>query len=204
MAGWILELDRGQGIPWRGNYSSWLDQKDKRLATEERQESVRRRALQRELEWIRTNPKGRQSKSKARIAAYERMVEEKADQKVKELEIFIPPGPRLGNVVIEAKELSKGFGDRALLDGVSFTLPPGAVVGIIGPNGAGKTTLFKMLVGQEKPDAGSLELGSTVKFAYVEQGRDSLPAGKSVWAAISDGDEDIILGGAKVNSRAYV
>ena len=204
VAGWILELDRGQGIPWRGNYSSWLDQKDKRLATEERQESVRRRALQRELEWIRTNPKGRQSKSKARIAAYERMVEEKADQKVKELEIFIPPGPRLGNVVIEAKELSKGFGDRALLDGVSFTLPPGAVVGIIGPNGAGKTTLFKMLVGQEKPDAGSLELGSTVKFAYVEQGRDSLPAGKSVWAAISDGDEDIILGGAKVNSRAYV
>ena len=172
VAGWILELDRGQGIPWRGNYSSWLDQKDKRLATEERQESVRRRALQRELEWIRTNPKGRQSKSKARIAAYERMVEEKADQKVKELEIFIPPGPRLGNVVIEAKELSKGFGDRALLDGVSFTLPPGAVVGIIGPNGAGKTTLFKMLVGQEKPDAGSLELGSTVKFAYVEQGRD--------------------------------
>ena len=204
VAGWILELDRGQGIPWRGNYSSWLDQKDKRLATEERQESVRRRALQRELEWIRTNPKGRQSKSKARIAAYERMVEEKADQKVKELEIFIPPGPRLGNVVIEAKELSKGFGDRALLDGVSFTLPPGAVVGIIGPNGAGKTTLFKMLVGQEKPDAGSLELGSTVKFAYVEQGRDSLPAGKSVWAAISDGDEDIIIGGAKVNSRAYV
>ena len=204
VAGWILELDRGQGIPWRGNYSSWLDQKDKRLATEERQGSVRRRALQRELEWIRTNPKGRQSKSKARIAAYERMVEEKADQKVKELEIFIPPGPRLGNVVIEAKELSKGFGDRALLDGVSFTLPPGAVVGIIGPNGAGKTTLFKMLVGQEKPDAGSLELGSTVKFAYVELGRDSLPAGNSVWAAISDGDEDIILGGAKVNSRAYV
>ncbi len=204
VAGWILELDRGHGIPWKGNYSSWLEQKEKRLAVEEKQESIRRRSLQRELEWIRTNPKGRQSKSKARIAAYERMVEEKADQKVKELEIFIPPGPRLGNVVIEAKELSKGFGDRALLDGVSFTLPPGAVVGIIGPNGAGKTTLFKMLIGEERPDAGTLELGSTVKFAYVEQGRDSLPAGKSVWEAISDGDEDIMLGGAKVNSRAYV
>jgi len=204
VAGWILELDRGQGIPWKGNYSSWLDQKEKRLATEEKQESVRRRALQRELEWIRTNPKGRQSKSKARIAAYERMVEEKSEQKVKELEIFIPPGPRLGNVVIEAKELQKGFGDRLLLDGVSFILPPGAVVGIIGPNGAGKTTLFKMLVGEEKPDGGALHLGQTVKLAYVEQGRDSLPAGKSVWEAISEGDEEIILGGAKVNSRAYV
>ena len=204
VAGWILELDRGHGIPWKGNYSSWLEQKDQRLAVEEKQASVRRRALQRELEWIRTNPKGRQSKSKARIAAYERMVEERSEDKVKELEIYIPPGPRLGNVVVEARELVKGFGDRALLDGVSFTLPPGAIVGIIGPNGAGKTTLFKMLVGEEKPDGGELELGATVKFAYVEQGRDSLPAGKSVWEAISDGDDEILLGTAKVNSRAYV
>jgi len=204
VAGWILELDRGHGIPWKGNYSSWLEQKDQRLAVEEKQASVRRRALQRELEWIRTNPKGRQSKSKARIAAYERMVEERSEDKVKELEIYIPPGPRLGNVVVEARELVKGFGDRALLDGVSFTLPPGAIVGIIGPNGAGKTTLFKMLVGEERPDGGELELGATVKFAYVEQGRDSLPAGKSVWEAISDGDDEILLGTAKVNSRAYV
>ncbi|MGA0419799.1 MAG: ATP-binding cassette domain-containing protein, partial [Phycisphaerales bacterium] len=183
---------------------SWLEQKDQRLAVEEKQASVRRRALQRELEWIRTNPKGRQSKSKARVAAYERMVEERSEDKVKELEIYIPPGPRLGNVVVEARELVKGFGDRALLDGVSFTLPPGAIVGIIGPNGAGKTTLFKMLVGEERPDGGELELGATVKFAYVEQGRDSLPAGKSVWEAISDGDDEILLGTAKVNSRAYV
>jgi sulfate-transporting ATPase len=204
VAGWILELDRGHGIPWKGNYSSWLEQKDQRLAVEEKQASVRRRALQRELEWIRTNPKGRQSKSKARVAAYERMVEERSEDKVKELEIYIPPGPRLGNVVVEARELVKGFGDRALLDGVSFTLPPGAIVGIIGPNGAGKTTLFKMLVGEERPDGGELELGATVKFAYVEQGRDSLPAGKSVWEAISDGDDEILLGTAKVNSRAYV
>ncbi len=204
VAGWILELDRGHGIPWKGNYSSWLEQKDQRLAVEEKQASVRRRALQRELEWIRTNPKGRQSKSKARVAAYERMVEERSEDKVKELEIYIPPGPRLGNVVVEARELVKGFGDRALLDGVSFTLPPGAIVGIIGPNGAGKTTLFKMLVGEEQPDGGELELGATVKFAYVEQGRDSLPAGKSVWEAISDGDDEILLGTAKVNSRAYV
>ena len=204
VAGWILELDRGHGIPWKGNYSSWLEQKDQRLAVEEKQASVRRRALQRELEWIRTNPKGRQSKSKARIAAYERMVEERSEDKVKELEIYIPPGPRLGNVVVEARELVKGFGNRALLDGVSFTLPPGAIVGIIGPNGAGKTTLFKMLVGEERPDGGELELGATVKFAYVEQGRDSLPAGKSVWEAISDGDDEILLGTAKVNSRAYV
>jgi ATP-binding cassette ChvD family protein len=204
VAGWILELDRGEGIPYKGNYSGWLDQKRKRLAVEEKQESVRQKALARELDWIRQNPKGRQSKSKARIAAYDRMLSESGEKRAKEIEIYIPPGPRLGTVVIEAKELVKSFGDRVLLDGVTFSIPPNAIVGIIGPNRAGKTTLFRMITGEIAPDAGELRVGETVKLSYVEQGRDSLPAKKSVWEAISDGDEELKLGDMRVNSRAYV
>ena len=204
VAGWILELDRGVGIPYKGNYTGWLEQKHKRLAIEEKQESVRQKTLARELEWVRQNPKGRQAKSKARVAAYERLLNEDQEKRAKEIEIYIPPGPRLGNLVIEAKELSKAFGDTLLLDKVEFSIPPGAIVGIIGPNGAGKTTLFKMIVGLEKPDSGSFKVGDTVKLAYVEQTRDSLPAGKNVWEVISEGSEEIKLGNAKVNSRAYV
>jgi energy-dependent translational throttle protein EttA len=204
VAGWILELDRGEGIPYKGNYSGWLDQKRKRLEVEEKQESVRQKMLARELDWIRQNPKGRQSKSKARVAAYDRMLSESGEKRAKELEIFIPSGPRLGNLVIEAKGLTKAFGDRLLLDGVNFSIPPNAIVGIIGPNGAGKTTLFRMITGREKPDSGELRVGETVVMSYVEQGRDSLPAGKSIWEAISDGDDELKLGDVKVNSRAYV
>ena len=204
VAGWILELDRGEGIPYKGNYTGWLEQKKKRLEVEEKQESIRQKTLARELEWIRQNPKGRQSKSKARIAAYERMLSEKGEARAKEIEIWIPPGPRLGNLVIEAKGIVKGYGDKGLLDGATFSIPPNAIVGIIGPNGAGKTTLFRMITGREKPDGGEFRVGDTVKLAYVEQGRDSLPAGKNVWEAISDGDEEIKLGDLKVNSRAFV
>ena len=204
VAGWILELDRGVGIPYKGNYTGWLEQKRKRLELEEKQESVRQKTLARELDWVRQNPKGRQAKSKARLAAYEKMLNEDSEKRAREIEIYIPPGPRLGNLVIEAKELSKAFGDTLLLDNVEFSIPPGAIVGIIGPNGAGKTTLFKMIVGLEKPDNGSFKVGDTVKLAYVEQTRDSLPAGKNVWEVISDGSEEIRLGNAKVNSRAYV
>jgi len=204
VAGWILELDRGVGIPYKGNYTGWLEQKHKRLAIEEKQESVRQKTLARELEWVRQNPKGRQAKSKARVAAYERLLNEDQEKRAKEIEIYIPPGPRLGNLVIEAKDLSKAFGDTLLLEKVEFSIPPGAIVGIIGPNGAGKTTLFKMIVGLEQPDSGSFKVGDTVKLAYVEQTRDSLPAGKNVWEVISEGSEEIRLGNAKVNSRAYV
>jgi len=204
VAGWILELDRGIGIPYKGNYTGWLEQKYKRLAIEEKQESVRQKTLARELDWVRQNPKGRQAKSKARVAAYEKLLSEDSEKRAKEIEIYIPPGPRLGNLVIEAKQLSKAFGDTLLLDNVEFSIPPGAIVGIIGPNGAGKTTLFKMIVGLEKPDGGSFKVGDTVQLAYVEQTRDSLPSGKNVWEAISEGSEEIRLGNAKVNSRAYV
>jgi sulfate-transporting ATPase len=204
VAGWILELDRGVGIPYKGNYTGWLEQKHKRLAIEEKQESVRQKTLARELDWVRQNPKGRQAKSKARVAAYEKLLGEDSEKRAKEIEIYIPPGPRLGNLVIEAKALRKAFGDTLLLDDVEFSIPPGAIVGIIGPNGAGKTTLFKMIVGLEQPDGGSFKVGDTVKLAYVEQTRDSLPSGKNVWEAISEGSEEIRLGNAKVNSRAYV
>ena len=204
VAGWILELDRGEGIPWKGNYSSWLDQKDKRLAQEAKGEDKRRKALQRELRWIQQNPKGRQSKNKARISAYEKMLADEGKEKLKEIEIWIPPGPRLGDRVIEAKKVSKAFGEKLLFDGLEFELPPGGVVGVVGPNGAGKTTLFKMITGALEPDAGDFNVGETVKLGYVEQGRDSLPAGKSIWEAISDGDEELKLGKATVNSRAYV
>jgi ATP-binding cassette ChvD family protein len=204
VAGWILELDRGEGIPWKGNYSSWLEQKKARLAVEEKQESNRQKALARELEWIRKSPQARQAKSQARIKAYDKMLAQDAKRQAAEVEIFIPPGPRLGDLVIEAKKVTKGFGDRVLMDEVSFSLPPGGIVGIIGPNGAGKTTLFKMITGAQKPDAGSFRIGDTVKLAYVEQLRDNLPDDKNVWEAISDGDEEINLGNAKVNSRSYV
>jgi len=204
VAGWILELDRGRGIPYKGNYTGWLEQKQQRLAIEEKQESQRQRTLARELDWIRKNPKGRQSKSKARVASYEQLLSQNAAEKLKEIEIFIPPGPRLGNLVIEAKGVSKGFGERLLIDDASFTIAPGSVVGIVGPNGAGKTTLFRMITGSEKPDAGSFKVGDSVKLAVVEQGRDSLPAGRSVFDAIADGADEIKLGGATVKSRAYV
>ncbi len=204
VAGWILELDRGQGIPWKGNYTSWLDQKRKRLAIEEKQESVRQKTLDRELEWIRQNPKGRQSKQKARIASYEKLLNEDSTKRAKEVEIYIPAGPRLGNLVIEAKDLTKSFDNRMLFENVTFSLPPGGIVGVVGPNGAGKTTLFRMITGTEKPDGGTIRVGESVKLAYVEQGRDTLPKGKNVWEAISDGDEEIMLGTFKMNSRAFV
>jgi ATP-binding cassette ChvD family protein len=204
VAGWILELDRGIGIPYKGNYSGWLEQKRARLAIEEKAESTRQKTLARELEWIRQNPKGRQAKSKARVTAYESLLNEDQEKRAKEIEIYIPPGPRLGQLVIEAKGVSKAYGDTLLLDDVSFLIPPGAIVGVIGPNGAGKTTLFKMITGLEKPDSGQFRVGETVSLSYVEQTRDSLPDGKNVWAAISDGNEEIRLGKTKVNSRAYV
>ncbi len=205
VAGWILELDRGVGIPYRGNYTQWLEQKSARLAVEEKQASMRQKSLTRELEWIRQNPKGRQSKSKARVANYERMLsDDESRQKAAEIEIFIPPGPRLGNVVIHARNVTKAFGDRLLLDGATFEIPAGAVVGIIGPNGAGKTTLFKMILGIEKVDSGEFVVGDTVKLGYVEQMRDSINPTDSIWRAISDGDEEFYLGPVKVNSRAYV
>lgn len=204
VAGWILELDRGRGIPWKGNYSSWLEQKQKRLRQEEKAEAERVKTLERELEWIRMSPRGRHAKSKARIQAYEALLGQEGEKRARDLEIYIPPGPRLGDVVIEAKEVTKGYGDRLLMDRVSFSVPPGAIVGIVGPNGAGKTTLFRMITGQEQPDSGTIRLGETVKLAYVEQSRDVLKPEQTIWEAISDGQDVIRLGTREVNSRAYV
>lgn len=204
VAGWILELDRGHGIPWEGNYSSWLEQKQKRLAQEENQETKRQKTLERELEWIRMSPRARQAKSKARVQAYEKLLAEDRPDKVEEMEIYIPPGPRLGQNVIVAENISKAYGDKLLLDNLSFRIPAGSLVGIIGGNGAGKTTLFRMLTGKEKPDSGSITVGETVKLAYVDQSRDALDGEKTVWEAISDGkNETIMLGTREVNSRAY-
>ncbi|NTV65115.1 MAG: energy-dependent translational throttle protein EttA [Oscillochloris sp.] len=204
VAGWILELERGVGIPWRGNYSSWLEQKKQRLASDEKSESQRQKALQREMEWISMAPKGRHAKSKARISAYERLLNESQDQQDRELEIFIPPGPRLGDIVIRAEGVAKAFGERLLYDNLSFDLPPGGIVGIIGPNGAGKTTLFRMVIGQDTPDGGKLSVGETVTLGYVDQSRDDLDAQKTVWEEISGGHDIILLGSRQVNSRAYV
>ena len=204
VAGWILELDRGEGIPWKGNYSSWLEQKEKRLATEEKQESERRKTLQRELEWIRMSPKGRHAKAQARITAYEQLVSQESERQARDLEIYIPSGPRLGDVVVEAEHVAKGYGDNLLVENMSFRLPRGGIVGIIGPNGAGKTTLFRMIIGQETPDSGTLRLGETVKLAYVDQSRDSLDPDKNIWELISEGQDTIQLGKVSVNSRAYV
>jgi len=204
VAGWILELDRGRGIPWKGNYSSWLEQKQERLQRAERQESDRQRTLARELEWIRMSPKGRRAKSKARISRYEELLSESDEGRTRDLEIYIPPGPRLGDVVIEADGVAKAFGDRLLVDEMSFALPPGGIVGVIGPNGAGKTTLFRMIAGEERPDRGTLRVGETVKLAYVEQSRASLDPDKTVWEVISDGKDTVTLGHREVNSRAYV
>ena len=204
VAGWILELDRGHGIPWKGNYSSWLEQKEKRLASEEKKESDRQRTLKRELEWIKMSPKGRRSKSKARIASYDQLMGQETAKLAKELQIFIPPGPRLGKVVIEADHIQKAFGDRLLVDDMNFKLPAGGIVGIIGPNGAGKSTLFKMITGEDSPDDGSIRLGETVKLSYVDQSRDSLDPESSIWQAISEGQETVWLGTREVNSRAYV
>jgi ATP-binding cassette ChvD family protein len=204
VAGWILELDRGEGIPWKGNYSSWLDQKGKRLQMEEKTESKRQKNLARELEWVRMSPKARQAKSKARLQAYDRMVGEDVKQKEEKLEMFIPVGPRLGNEVIEAIGVAKGFGDRLLYEDLNFKLPPNGIVGIIGPNGAGKTTLFRMIMGQETPTAGTFKVGDTVKIAYVDQAHTDIDPNKSVWEAISGGNEVIEFGGKVFNSRAYV
>jgi sulfate-transporting ATPase len=204
VAGWILELDRGKGIPWEGNYSSWLEQKERRLATEEKQESARRRTLQREMEWMRMTPKARHQRSKARINQFEELLSEKARERRDRLEIAIPTGPRLGDVVVEARGLKKGFGDNLLIDGLDFALPRGGIVGIVGPNGAGKTTLFRMIAGSEKPNDGTLKVGDTVQLAHVDQFRDSLDPGKTVWEEISGGEEFIEVGKRKMNSRAYV
>jgi sulfate-transporting ATPase len=203
VAGWILELDRGEGIPFEGNYTNWLEQKSARLALEEKQESKRQKTLLRELDWIRMNPKGRQTKSKARITAYEDLLSESQDKRREDLEIFIPSGPRLGNKVIVADKIAKGFGDRLLYEGMEFALPPGGIVGVIGPNGAGKTTLFKMIMGLEKPDAGTITVGETVKLGYIDQNR-PLDPNKTIWQEISDGMDIIQLGKMEVNSRAYV
>ena len=203
VAGWILELDRGRGIPWKGNYSSWLEQKEKRLALEEKADNERRKTLARELEWIHMSPKGRHAKGKARINAYEAMLSHESERLAPDLEIYIPPGPRLGKSVIEAKNLCKSMGDKLLVANANFLVQPGAIVGIIGPNGAGKTTLFKMLVGEEKPDSGTLSIGETVKFGYVDQNRASLEPGKTVYEIISGGNDFIKLGGREVNARAY-
>ncbi len=204
VAGWILELDRGEGIPWKGNYSSWLEQKTKRLEMEEKSESKRRKTLERELEWVRMAPRARHAKSKARLGAYERMLNEDSRQKEEKLEIFIPNGPRLGNVVIEAKSVSKAFGDKLLFENLNFSLPPAGIVGIIGPNGAGKTTLFRLIMGLDKPDSGEFRVGETVKLAYVDQQHVEIDPEKSVWEVISQGNENIILGSRTMNSRAYV
>jgi ATP-binding cassette ChvD family protein len=204
VAGWILELDRGHGIPWEGNYSSWLDQKQQRLAVEEKQETKRQRTLQRELEWIRMSPRARQAKGKARLNAYEKLLAEDTAQKLESVEIYIPPGPRLGDVVVEARGVRKAYGDLLLMDDVSFTLPRGGIVGVIGPNGAGKTTLFRMITAQERPDAGALRLGETVQIGYVDQSRDALDPDKTVWEEISGGEDELTLGRRTVASRAYV
>ncbi len=203
VAGWILELDRGRGIPWKGNYSSWLGQKRARLQQEEKAEGKRQKTLERELEWIRMSPKARQTKSKARITAYEKLLSQDSAKRQEDLEIYIPPGPRLGNLVVEAKGVSKAFNDRLLVDQVTFSLPPGGIVGVIGPNGAGKTTLFRMITSQEQPDSGMIRIGDTVRLAYVDQSRDSLNPDQAVWEVISDGEDLIELGKIQVKSRAY-
>ncbi len=205
VAGWILELDRGQGIPWKGNYSSWLEQKRDRLAVEEKQESSRRRTLERELEWVRMAPRARQAKGKARLNAYEKLLaqEREADRRADPNEIHIPPGPRLGDLVVEAKGLTKGYGDRLLMEDLSFALPPGGIVGVIGPNGAGKTTLFRMIVGAERPDAGTLRLGDTVKIAYVDQSREALDSDQPLWEFLADGRDVVTLGSRQVPARSY-
>ena len=203
-ANWILELDRTRAFPWEGNYSGWLEQKQQRLAVEEKSETRRQRTLQRELEWIRMSPRARQAKGKARLNAYEQLLAEDTAEKIDRLEIYIPPGPRLGDVVVEARDLRKGYGDQLLMEDVNLTLPRGGIVGVIGPNGAGKTTLFRMLVGQERPDGGTLKVGETVQIGYVDQSRDSLNADKTVWQEISGGEDEIVLGKKTINSRAYV
>ncbi|HOC61265.1 MAG TPA: energy-dependent translational throttle protein EttA [Smithellaceae bacterium] len=204
VAGWILELDRGQGIPWQGNYSSWLEQKQNRLKNEEKSETARIKTLERELEWIRMSPKGRHAKSKARINAYEELLDKNLERETGTREIFIAPGPRLGNLVIETMNVNKAFGEKFLVEGMSFSLPPGGIVGVIGPNGAGKTTLFRMITGQEKPDTGTIRIGETVKLAYVDQSRDTLEPDKNIWEMISDGQDIIPIGNRQINSRAYV
>ena len=203
VAGWILELDRGEGIPWKGNYSSWLEQKKERLRRQEKSESARQRTLERELEWIRMSPKGRHAKSQARINAYEKLLFQEAEKREKDLELYIPPGPRLGDVVIEAEQVSKSFDGRLLVEDMNFRLPPGGIVGVIGPNGAGKTTLFNMITGLDRPDTGSIRVGETVQLAYVDQGRELNPA-KSIWEEITAGNEQLELGNRMINSRAYV
>ena len=203
VAGWILELDRGKGIPWKGNYSSWLEQKQQRLAQEEKQESDRQRTLQRELEWIHMSPKGRHAKAKARINSYEQLLSKETSERESKLQIHIPPGPRLGDVVIDAENVSKSFGDRILVEDMTFSMPPGAIIGIVGPNGAGKTTLFRMITGSEQPDSGELKIGQTVKLAHVDQMREILDPDKSIWQQISDGQDTIKVGNREINSRAY-
>jgi ATP-binding cassette ChvD family protein len=204
VAGWILELDRGQGIPWQGNYSSWLEQKQTRLKSEEKTEGERIKTLERELEWIRMSPKGRHAKSKARINAYEELLGQNQEKESKTREIFIAPGPRLGDLVIETQNVTKAYGDNLLVEGMTFMLPPGGIVGIIGPNGAGKTTLFRMITGQEKPDSGTIRIGDTVKLAYIDQSRDALDPNKTIWEMISDGQDIVAIGTRQINSRAYV
>ncbi len=204
VAGWILELDRGSGIPWEGNYSSWLEQKQRRLEVEEKQETKRQRTLQRELDWIRMSPRARQAKGKARLNAYEDLLKEETAQKIEQVEIYIPPGPRLGDIVVEARGLRKGYGDLLLMDDVTFTLPRGGIVGVIGPNGAGKTTLFRMITGPEQPDGGTLRIGETVKVGHVDQSRDALGPERTVWEEITGGNDDVELGKRTVASRAYV
>ncbi|MCB9027282.1 MAG: energy-dependent translational throttle protein EttA [Bdellovibrionaceae bacterium] len=204
VAGWILELDRGEGIPFKGNYSSWLEQKDRRLAQDEKSDQKRVKTLERELDWIRMSPKGRQTKAKARISSYEKLLKEPDQEQLKDLQIYIPPGPRLGDIVVEANGVSKGYGDRILIDNLDFALPRGGIVGVVGPNGVGKTTLFRMITGQESPDKGSFKVGETVKLAYVDQNRDQIDSNKSVWEVISEGQDVIKLGHREVASRAYV
>jgi ATP-binding cassette ChvD family protein len=204
VAGWILELDRGEGIPWKGNYSSWLDQKSKRLAKEEKVESKRRKTLERELEWVRMSPKGRRTKSKSRLSNYEKLLQDKSKEQEEKIELYIPPGPRLGNNVIDAVNVAKGFDDKLLYDNLEFKLPPAGIVGIIGPNGAGKTTLFRMIMDQTKPDSGTFNVGETVKIAYVDQQHADIDLEKTIWEQITDGQEQINVGGKLMNSRAYV
>jgi ATP-binding cassette ChvD family protein len=204
VAGWILELDRGEGIPWKGNYSSWLDQKSKRLQSEDKTESKRQKTLERELEWVRMAPKARQAKSKARLSNYDKLASEETKEREERLELFIPPGPRLGNVVIEAHGVSKAYGDKLLYENLELTLPPAGIVGIIGPNGAGKTTLFKLITGEEKPDSGTFKIGETVKLAYVDQLHKDMDPTKTVFEAITGGTDTMLLGNKQINSRAYV
>ena len=204
VAGWILELDRGEGIPWKGNYSSWLDQKSKRLAKEEKVESKRRKTLERELEWVRMSPKGRRTKSKARLSNYEKLLENKSKDKEEKIELYIPPGPRLGNNVIDSVDVSKSYDEKLLYENLEFKLPPAGIVGVVGPNGAGKTTLFRMIMGKETPDSGSFSVGETVKIAYVDQQHADIDPNKTIWEQITDGQEQINVGGKLMNSRAYV